>query len=376
MAGIIRGQVGTSGSSTTGKFEPPRPPASTVINGKTYVSQPNLPQYDLYGNPINRSFNAGAMTGQDGSTWNPMATPNPAASRNPLAPSGTGGTGGNPLAPAGSVDPRIAQLYAQLSQNVTIPTVAGPDFSGITPVTAPTVAAPDFSGITPITAPNVAAPDFSGIQGQQQQLQARLSELLAGRGIDVGDVSTNPEAVANRVAVERAATQQQQAEAERLAASGMTGSGESDARNAQIREQTGTQVAGFNAGLAGRLRSEAQAGAIQGAGLSLNDLSQQMAQQQALYGARVNTANAATAATSANNQTAADKAMADYNARITGANATTAAATANNQTAADRAMANYNARVQGANTTTAAAQEAKSRQMALLQLLLQQQRMN
>ncbi len=129
----------------------------------------------------------------------------------------------------------------------------------------------------------VQGPDFSGYRQQQEALQARLEALMRGEGINIGDVSGDPEARAYRVAKEREAARARQSEADRLGASGMTGSGDFDARVAGIRESTGEAIASQQAGLAGRRRLEAQQGAIQAAGLTLSDLDRKFGQERTKF---------------------------------------------------------------------------------------------
>lgn len=126
----------------------------------------------------------------------------------------------------------------------------------------------------------VKGADFSGFQEQQKMLQARLQDLMSGKGIDIGDVSKDPEARAYRVAKEREAARSRAAEAERLAASGMTGSGDFDAQLAGIRESTGEAIASQQAQLAGRRRGEAIEGATRAAALSLQDMDRQVGQER------------------------------------------------------------------------------------------------
>lgn len=135
-----------------------------------------------------------------------------------------------------------------------------------------------------LTGPSkVQGPDFSGYRQQQEALQARLEALMRGEGINIGDVSADPEARAYRVAKEREAARARQSEADRLGASGMTGSGDFDARVAGIRESTGEAIASQQAGLAGRRRAEAQQGAITAAGLTLTDLDRKFGQERSRF---------------------------------------------------------------------------------------------
>lgn len=234
------------------QFEPPRPPqlqppSTTVINGQTYVGAPKREDNAMGGAP-NTSYGAGTIWGEDGSTWTPMQ-----------------GAQGTPRigAAIGGGDPRIEQLLSALSTN--------------------------SSGM-PWNEPEIPGPDFSGLANQQSQLESTLRALQTG-GVGTPNVTNDPEAVAYRAASDRATDQARQAEAERMGASGMTGSGDSDARLAQLREAAGQDVAGFTAGLANRRREQNQAGAVSGANLSLQDLQRQMAQQQAIFGGRLEQAN-------------------------------------------------------------------------------------
>lgn len=116
---------------------------------------------------------------------------------------------------------------------------------------------------------------------QSQQLNALLASLMSGKGIDVGPMTNDPEAQAYRVAKTRQAEQARSDEAARLGASGVTGSGDFDARLAQINEAKGADIAGFEADLTGKRRTEATNTAVTGAGLQLSELERQQAAAQA-----------------------------------------------------------------------------------------------
>ena len=278
------------------RFQPPQGPTTQVINGRTYLGRAK-PEQSPYGTPQNQSYGAGTIWGEDGSSWTPMEAPVATSGTNQQVSNQRAGTqtGQTPYGQQRQVQ-NDQTSWEQTQYDRQQAEQARADQQGQTNSNRSRQSSRDaqiqaliaaMNGQSGDTEGDVALPDFSGLEGEQQQLQSRLSDLLAGRGIEIGDVSGNAEARANRVATERSAGQMQASEAERLAASGMTSSGDSDARNAQIREQSGQQMAGFNAGLAGRLRGEAQAGAIAGVSGSLGNLNQRMSQQQALFSGRL-----------------------------------------------------------------------------------------
>lgn len=118
----------------------------------------------------------------------------------------------------------------------------------------------------------VRAPDFSGQQAQRGQLQALITELMAGRGPAVGDVTNDPAAQAYSLQKRRAAERLRGTAANRLAASGVSGSGEFDTEVLGINEAAGEDIARFSADLANQRRGEMTQTALSGAQLSLSDL--------------------------------------------------------------------------------------------------------
>lgn len=154
------------------------------------------------------------------------------------AAGGAGGAGAAGAAPAAAApDPRIAQLTSALGENL-----------------------------------NVKGPDYSSINARSTQLQNLMSAMMRGEGMDVGDLHNDPEARAFRIAKLRETELGRESEANRLAASGMTGSGDFDTRVAGLNEAAGTAIAGNEAALTGKRRSEKMGTAVTGAQLELNDL--------------------------------------------------------------------------------------------------------
>ncbi|MGH7175757.1 MAG: hypothetical protein ACREJC_00125 [Tepidisphaeraceae bacterium] len=98
--------------------------------------------------------------------------------------------------------------------------------------------------------------ELGGLGNAPSPEAERLGQLARGTGFNLPDVNTDPEAVSFNVAAQREQEANRQAEADRLGASGVTGSGAFDARVAQLREQAGEKVAGFRAALTGRRRTE------------------------------------------------------------------------------------------------------------------------
>ena len=127
----------------------------------------------------------------------------------------------------------------------------------------------------------IKRPDFSQYGAQTSQVQGLLAQLMRGEGVQYNsDVSADPQAKAFRVAKLREAEGLRAGEADRLGASGLSGSGDFDARTAQIRESAGTDIAGYEAGLVGERRRQATEGAITGANLTLADLDRQARNEQ------------------------------------------------------------------------------------------------
>lgn len=134
----------------------------------------------------------------------------------------------------------------------------------------------------------VAAPDFSRINDKTSQIQSLLTTLMNGGAPSIGDVSQDPAAIAYRVSRERDAARERTAEADRLGASGASGSGDFDARGAQIRERAGEDVASFTGNLASQRRNEAISSALAAAGQSSADLNREAQTEQARYDADLN----------------------------------------------------------------------------------------
>ena len=187
-------------------------------------------------------------------------------------------TGINPTqAISSQPDPRIARLLQELSQQASDPA------SAASAVTLARLRAPV----------EVAPPDFTGVQAQSEKLQALIRELMAGRGPETGPVAADPEAVAYRAAAQRSGERQREAEAARQGATGTTGSGDFDARLAQIREATGEDIAGFEGALTGRRRQEATSTALSGANLERSELERQTQAERDRYQARLGAAHLA-----------------------------------------------------------------------------------
>lgn len=191
--------------------------------------------------------------------------------------------------PAPQSDPRIDALITQLSKQQTPVSTASNGSAGLLRQLQDAQTAQSGSNtalLSQLSQPlNVQAPDFAGINAQSGQLKALIAELMAGHGPAIGDVSQDPEAVAYDVAARRSAEEARGEEAARLGASGATGSGDFDASLAKIREATGSDVAGFKAGLAGRRRAEATQTGLAGAQLQLSDLDRQTQAEQSRYAA-------------------------------------------------------------------------------------------
>ena len=139
---------------------------------------------------------------------------------------------------------------------------------------------------------SVAPPNFDRFSEQAAGVRARLTALLTGEGVDVGDIAADPEARAFRIARTREREQQREAAANRLSASGLTGSGEFDTSVAQIGEAAAEDIAGFEAGLAGRRRGDILREQTTAAGLTLQDLERQAGLETGRFGAELAAAQA------------------------------------------------------------------------------------
>ena len=207
-------------------------------------------------------------------------------------------------APSLAEDPRIAQLLSTLQQQ-TGAVQAGPVIPDIKALLREItqgsggggqIAMPDTSALTArLRAPaeDIAPADFSGLEEEQGLLRARLEALLRGEAPDIGDISNDPEARAYRLASLREEETARGSEAERLAAQGLSGSGDFDSRVAQLRERTGEAIAAQEAGLTGQRRREAQQAAITGGGLTMQDLARRAGLEQTLYQGRLQEAGLA-----------------------------------------------------------------------------------
>ena len=199
-------------------------------------------------------------------------SPKPSASAGipTFAPPATGITPSQAI--TSQPDPKIQALLTQLSaqsESDAVPSANGPQISDLERQIRETT---DAFGSA--TSKNTA---------QSAQLQALLSQLMKGEGINIGPVNNDPEAQAFRVAKLRESERARESEAARLGASGITGSGDFDARVGQINEAAGTDIAGFEANLMGKRRKEATQTALSGANLQLADLDRQR-QDTALAG--------------------------------------------------------------------------------------------
>lgn len=176
--------------------------------------------------------------------------------------------------PVPAADPMIAQLKQTLknSQNTT----GGSVQSRQAAERADALAAPV----------NVAPLDLSGIEAQSEQLKQLMSKMMRGEGFNV-NVEGDPAARAYSVSRRRSADLSRAAEADRLAASGVTGSGEFDSSVAQIRELANEDIAANEADLVNRRRGEAMTTALAGANLKLSDLSRQSSDKRAAYDAEI-----------------------------------------------------------------------------------------
>lgn len=184
------------------------------------------------------------------------ATPAPPPSSTQFLPPATGVT--NTAAISSQPDPKIAALLTQLTQQAATPTA-------------------------PATSAAIAPPDFSGTTAQSASLRALLAQLATGQGIQTPDVSRDPAVSAYNTQRTRAGEQQRQAEADRQAASGQSGSGDFNSRVAQIAEQVGTDQSGFAANLANQRRTEGIQQAETAANLELGQIGQETTQAQSKY---------------------------------------------------------------------------------------------
>src|SRR3990167_1942366 len=207
-----------------------------------------------------------------GTTPPPLVTPPPGVTPPPVAPPQA------PLPPLKfptfqpvqtTTDPKITALIAALTKQLT---GAGQATRGFQ---QQLTAAPSPE----MTARSVERPQMVS-DAQRQALEQRILALLSGQGPDIGDISTDPEARAYRLARTRESERQRQEEAESLAASGLSGSGDFESRRFQIGEGRAEDIAGFEAGLSGRRRQQMIDTSLQAAGLSLQDLSRQAALEE------------------------------------------------------------------------------------------------
>lgn len=201
-------------------------------------------------------------------------------------------TGINPAqAITSQPDPRIAELTKSL--NTPLPaasSITDPQMDQLVKTlqsqiqTAQTGQQETAQSLDALRQPvNIAAPDFSATDTQAQGLQGLLAQLMRGEGVATPNVTNDPAAMAYRVARTREAEAARRAEADRSAASGVAGSGDFDARAAQIREATGQDIAGYEGTLANTRRGEAIQGATTAAGLQLSDLERQRQEAQSRY---------------------------------------------------------------------------------------------
>ena len=201
-----------------------------------------------------------AASGVIDPNWRPPVTPPPYVPPPPPTPPPppppTNRTFQDPRRP--SDDPRIADLLRALTE------------AGKTPGTP---------GVTPL--------DLSSVNAKSAQLQALIAALMRGEGITTPDLSNDPAAQAFALTKRREEERAREAEAAALGASGVAGSGDFDARVAQLREQAGQSIAANNAELTNKRRSEALGTAMSGAQLNLSDLDRQTRGLQAEHETRV-----------------------------------------------------------------------------------------
>src|SRR3990167_6882319 len=191
--------------------------------------------------------------------WRPPVAPPPYVPPPPTpspAPPPTNRTFQDPRRP--SDDPRIADLLRALTE------------AGKTPGTP---------GVTPL--------DLSSVNAKSAQLQALSAALMRGEGIATPDLSNDHAAQAFALTKRREEERAREAEAAALGASGVAGSGDFDARVAQLREQAGQSIAANNAELTNKRPSEARGTAMSGAQLNLSDLDRQTRGLQAEHETRV-----------------------------------------------------------------------------------------
>jgi hypothetical protein len=197
-------------------------------------------------------------------SYNAPAAPAPAAAPPTFQPAA-------PAAP----DPRIAQLQQQIQSPAAINPGEDARYTSLMDQLQQQIR-------TAQTGQDSLKARIGGLAGQQgptpqsQQLNALLSQLMKGEGIQTAPLTNDPEAQAYRIAKTREGARAREAAANRQAAQGsVTGGGEFDARLAGIGEQTGEDIAGFEAQLTGKRRAEALDTAKSGASLTLADLQRQ-----------------------------------------------------------------------------------------------------
>lgn len=165
-----------------------------------------------------------------------------------------------PIAPVPVDDPRIRNLMSELEQQITT----------------------SRNDQTGLRARIAGLPSGATATSESEQLNALIAELMKGKAPDIGDIQADPEAVAYRIASQREAGRAREEAANRQAASGpVTGGGGFDARVAGIRERTGENIAGFEAGLAGRRRGEALDTATRGAQFQMSELQRRQEAERA-----------------------------------------------------------------------------------------------
>lgn len=168
-----------------------------------------------------------------------------------------------PVATTNNNDPRIKALMDALMTSATSTPTPDPGIADTIRQIQQSIPAPSH------------APDYSGLDAKAEQIRGLLTALSKGEGLDVGNIALDPAAAAYRSARMRTAEQSRASEADRLAASGVTGSGEFDSRVAGINEGAGADIAGFEGNLADSRRTQKLNTGLTSAQLQLGDLTRQ-----------------------------------------------------------------------------------------------------
>ena len=266
----------------------------------------------------------------------------------------------------GSADPRIQALIAQIAQRTDsgATSSAGTPFDPGSGQAAPFQADPRIQTLISQIQGGGGGPVLEETGAEQRAVLEQLIAQLGGGDFDF-DASQDPEAIAFRVATERARAASQNAAAERLGAD-PTNTGGFDVDTRALREQAGESVGRFAAGRASQRRGEVLGERISAANLGLANLGQ----IQAGDVARFNAASSA-AAGGQNRQLAALQALIGQDeSRRLSTEATASRGQADRQFGASlRSRETEDAR----RATAASRSEGLASSQALLQQLLAEQ---